>query len=246
MSTEREHPLHITWICEPDHSQHALELGSPAHLEILACSDKRAGEVARAVEALRQAGDDVLFIVAADHGHETTEAVVPVTELLMEAGFKRAQDSTETVLASSGMGALIYLADEVWERGPEIARWLKAQEWCAQVYTAGEFDQVHVPTGGNLAIAFAMAKSDQPNHFGVRGSGPVASNSFSNSDRPGVGQHGGLGPYETNPLLLVTGPGVQTGVSDHQTSTTDIAPTLLRFLGQDRGGMDGTPLPLAD
>ncbi len=243
---EPEHPLHITWICEPDHSQHSLELGSPEHLAVLACSDERAGEVARAVEQMRRGGDDVLFIVAADHGHETTEAVVPVNELLIEAGFKATPDSTDAVLASSGMGALIYLSDEAWERCPDIASWLKAQNWCAQVYTADEFDQVHVPRGGNLAIAFAMAKSERQNRFGIRGIGPVAGNTFSSNDRPGVGQHGGLGVYETNPLLLITGSGVQTGISYHQSSTIDIAPTLLHHLDQDQSDLDGAPLPLGD
>ena len=37
---ERPAALDLLWICEPDHSQHALELGSPQHLEVLAGADR--------------------------------------------------------------------------------------------------------------------------------------------------------------------------------------------------------------
>ena len=73
-----ETPLFITWVCEPDHSQHALELGCEAHHAIIRGSDTCAGRVKKAVDALRQRGDDVLFVLGSDHGHETVDTVVPI------------------------------------------------------------------------------------------------------------------------------------------------------------------------
>ena len=103
--------LHLLWICEPDHSQHTLELGSPDHRNVIADSERCAVRVSEAVDALRAAGDDVLFVVASDHGQETVDEIIPVTALLVETGLKETTDSSDVVLASSGMGALIYLSD---------------------------------------------------------------------------------------------------------------------------------------
>ena len=66
------------------------------------------------------------------------------------------------------------------------------------------------------------------------------------SNTPGHGQHGGLGPYETQPFLIVEGGHVSVGTSDEATCTIDIAPTLLRHLGLATHGMDGAVLPLSD
>ena len=121
--------LHLLWICEPDHSQHTMELGSPEHREIIAGAEQCALEVSEAVDALRARGDDVLFVIASDHGQETVDEVVPVNDLLVDAGFKEHADSSDVVLASSGMGALIYLSNEARDRCSAIADWIRAQAW---------------------------------------------------------------------------------------------------------------------
>ena len=243
LESEPQHRLHMTWICEPDHSQHALELGSPEHLEILAGADRLAGRVARKVEELRAGGDDVLLIFASDHGHETIEEIVPVIDELVGAGLKDHRESNDVVIASSGMGALVYLADRAVDRRPAIAEWLRAQSWCAEVFAGPELTSANVPYRDHLHIAFAMAKRDEPNRFGIPGIGYVAADQFTKIDKPGRGQHGGLGPYETNPLLLVNGGSFVPGVSDVDSSTVNIAPTILRHLGIESDGMDGAALP---
>ncbi len=63
------------------------------------------------------------------------------------------------------------------------------------------------------------------------------------SDAAGLGQHGGLGAYETNALLGISGGGFTPGRSGHPSRTIDIAPTVLRHVGVDYNGMDGEPLP---
>ncbi|MGI9331769.1 MAG: alkaline phosphatase family protein [Gammaproteobacteria bacterium] len=241
-------PLHVLWICEPDHSQHELELGSPEHREVLAGADARVAEVVRSFEAAGAWGEELMLIVGSDHGHETVAEVVPVTELLMAAGYKRALDSRELVVASSGMGALIYMDGDAMRGASDVAAWLRRQSWCGDVYAGDELKQVGHATTGPLAIAFSMAKRDAPNRHGVRGYGHVAGDPFMPNDRPGRGQHGGLGPYETRPFLMATGGDVRRGICDRPTSTIDIAPTVLEHLGLlDEGAarsMDGTPLPL--
>ena len=58
----------------------------------------------------------------------------------------------------------------------------------------------------------------------------------------GFGQHGGWGPDETRPFLLLNEAGIAPSVHTRTTSLVDIAPTILAFLGLASGGMDGAPL----
>ena len=226
--------LWTLWICEPDHSQHELELGSPEHRAVLEGADRCVALVTETVEALRGRGEDVLFVVCSDHGHETVDAVVPVVDHLVEAGLKAAPDSPETVLASSGMGALIYLGGNDAPDAASVAAWLRAQPWCEQVFTGEGLSEVGLRPGAGPAVAFGMAKREASNRFGIPGLGYVAADLFMKSDAPGRGQHGGLGPYETRPVLIVSGGGFSPGRHAARSSAVDIAPTILRHLARRR------------
>ncbi len=235
--------LWIIWICEPDHSQHDMELGSPGHLAVLVGADACAGQVYAAVNALRGRGEEVMFIAGADHGHETVDEIIDVEARLVEAGLKQARDSTDVVIASSGMGGLLYLDAGARTRVAEIATWLRAQTWTDRVYAGDELAEAGQCTDTGVAIAFGMAKRDEPNRFGVMGLGHVIADRFMPHDATGNGQHGGFGPYESNPFLFVNGAGFTVGTDSTPTSTTDIAPTMLDFLGVPFDDMDGTVLP---
>lgn len=241
--SDRTTPLWVLWICEPDHSQHVLELGSPAHLEVLRAADACVAGVLQAVQQRRAAGDDVLFVVCSDHGHETVEEIVPVAELLVDAGLKNTTDSSDVVLASSGMGALVYVADDVYDRGTAIAEWLRRQEWVDRLYAHGQLAEAGHRIDSPLAILFGLAKRDAPNRHGVRGHGHVAADLFTTTDAAGCGQHGGFGPYESNPFLQVSGGGFAPGPTDYASRAVDIAPTVLTHLELPITGIDGRPLP---
>ena len=238
-----EYALHTLWLCEPDHSQHVMELGSGEHRAMVRAADANVADVVAAVERLRDRGDEVLLIACSDHGHETTDQVVPVETLMVEAGLKADSDSSDVVFASSGMGALVYLSDGASSRRDDIADWLARQPWCGPVFAGTALAEVGQREEGGLAIAFAMAGRDAPNRFGIPGIAHVAGCRFSSNDAPGRGQHGGLGPYETNPVLIVDdGSGDARRIEAH-TSAVDIAPTILDFLGVGCEGVDGRPVP---
>ncbi len=246
MMSNTDCPLFITWICEPDHSQHTLELGSVEHREVISGSDRCAAAVKESVELLRARGDDVLFLIASDHGHETVDEIIPVEDLLVDAGLKASPDSSDVVLASSGMGALIYLSDAASDSLDAIAQWLRQQRWCGEVYAGDALEKVGLAARSNLAIAFSMAKRDINNRFGVRGFGHVARDRFMSTDAAGLGQHGGLGPYETNPFLIVDGSGFTPGPTGFPSGNVDIAPTILHHLGLSCENLDGRALPGRD
>ena len=64
-----------------------------------------------------------------------------------------------------------------------------------------------------------------------------------NESKIGFGQHGGLGPNEQRPFLMIEGGGFARGRRQLPTSLIDIAPTVLRHLQMDHDDMDGTALP---
>jgi hypothetical protein len=81
-----------------------------------------------------------------------------------------------------------------------------------------------------------MARRPDTNRHGVPGKRWVVS-----EGKPvpvGSGQHGGWGPDETRPFLMVND-GRTVGVRNEPSSLVDIAPTLVDFLGLPTEGFDG-------
>ncbi|MBT6273338.1 MAG: hypothetical protein HOI95_04310 [Chromatiales bacterium] len=234
--------LNLLWICEPDHTQHAIELGCPEHRAILAGSDRLAFQVDDTVERMRARGDDVLLLIGSDHGQETADTVVDVDEALVNAGLKASLESSDVVIASSGMGALIYLSESATVSPHDLAAWLERQAWCHQAWHGNELATIGQRPHGGLAVAFAMARRDDVNPFGVRGYAHVVKDPFSTADSTGLGQHGGMGPHEGSPLLIANGAAFPTLECDQASCLVDIAPTALRHLGLHCGGLDGDPL----
>ena len=125
MLRDRPTPLAVLWLCEPDHTQHGFPLGSPEHRQAITGAETCVAAVAETVADLRSRGDDVLLLVGADHGHETVDRVAPLEDRLIAAGFKAGPDSTDVVIASNGLSANIYLADEARSRLDDIVRFLE-------------------------------------------------------------------------------------------------------------------------
>ncbi len=237
--------LSMIWMGEPDHIQHAVPLGSPEHLAVLRAADAHAGMVITAVAGLRQAGEDVLLIVASDHGHETVSGVVDVEGALVAAGLKAAMDSGDVVSAANGTGCLIYVHPDERARIPAIGAFLRAQPWAGRVFDATDLAEVGQSAAGALAFAVAMQSGLEPNAHGVPGQSLVAMPPDGKPDRLGCGQHGGLGVWEQSPFLMIAGRGFTAGaVCAEPTSAVDIAPTVLAHLGVAAPALDGRALSL--
>ena len=234
--------LSLLWICEPDHTQHAIALGSPDHRAILAGSDRMVAQVADTVQRLRAGGDDVLFIICSDHGQETTDEIIDVEAELAAAGFKQTAQSNEMMVASSGMGALIYALNEDAGFAADLTCWLRAQGWCNDAWSGNALAEVGQQAGNGLIAAFSMARREAENPYGVPGIAHVVKDPFSPNDAPGHGQHGGLGPFEGAPLLLMNGRMLTAGQETRASCLVDIAPSVLAHLGASASGFDGRSL----
>ncbi|WP_376089339.1 alkaline phosphatase family protein [Roseomonas sp. CCTCC AB2023176] len=232
----------VAWCCEPDHRQHEVPLGSPEALAMLRQADERVAEVAAAVETRRAAGEDILFLVASDHGHDSVEAVVDVNAVLEEAGIRRGPDDDGLLTVANGNTSLLYALPD---RSADAARaldLLRQKDWAGTVMDAGGL-RAHGQAGRhNLFGAVALRSRDEPNEYGVRGLCVMAKPDFGKPDRLGNGMHGALGVGEQGPTLLAIGGGFAAGVVTAPSSLVDIAPTVLAHLGLPADGMDGRPL----
>ena len=231
----------LLWCGEPDHIQHNVPLGSPEHLAVLREADRNAGMVIDAVARARADGDDILLIVASDHGHETVSGVIDVEAELIAAGLKFASDSADVVAMANGTAALIYLHPDAASRRAALDAHLRSARWAGAVFAAEELGQVGQAPSQCLAFAVSMRADDGVNAFGVPGRSLVAKPRWDKPDRLGCGQHGGLGRFEQSPVLLIDGPGFNGGEQRGEAvRIVDLAPTILRHLGVPDDGPDGS------
>lgn len=240
---ERRPSFALLWLCQPDKDQHGMALGSPQHREVLAQADRLVRTVFDEVEACRAAGEDVLFLVGSDHGHETITEGVDISAELVSAGLKADLHSSDVMVAANGTGALIYVDAAKNDRIPRLDAFLRSSRWAGKVFGPDALDEARLPAGGSLAFAVAMAANEDVNEFGIPGLSYMALGPGDKPARVGCGQHGGLGRFEQSPFLMIEGDGFPAGETvTALTSAVDIAPTVLRFLGQNADGMDGRPL----
>ena len=227
------------WLCDPDHTLHGVPLGSPAHDEALRGAERCVAEVARTVERLRAAGEEVLLLVGSDHGHETIGDVIDVEAWLSDHGLADLVASGDVAVAGQGTSALLYASDRGRARLTDLLDEIGRAPWAGAVLTGEALATAGFAAEGGVVAAVDMARDPASNAFGVPGKRWVA---FEGKPVPvGSGQHGGCGPDETRPFLVVND-GRATGRLSRTSSLTDIAPTIARYLGLSLDGFDGAPL----
>jgi arylsulfatase A-like enzyme len=241
---ERAPSLAIMWLSEPDHTGHHSELGSPEHRRAIAHADQCVRQVHETVRRLDRSGDDILFITGSDHGMETVAHAVDLDALLIAAGLKQGPGSRDVVVAPNGTAATLYFAEPEGPLVDKVARFLAAENWVGDLFTGDRLATVGLPSNTPMRIAVSLASEERDNPHGVRGYCPIVQDPADNESKVGFGQHGGLGPNEQRPFLIIEGGGFIPGVRRHETtSLVDLAPTVLRHLHMDHDDMDGRALP---
>jgi arylsulfatase A-like enzyme len=235
--------LSVLWLSEPDYTGHHTPLGSPPHRRAIASADANVRRVAETVAALDPSGERILFVVGSDHGMETVDETIDLDGLLLEAGLKRAPDSSDVVVAPNGTAALLYFADPAGPLVGQVASFLETQDWIGQTFVGQALAAAGLPTHTAAQIALTLRPDDRANPHGVPGYSHIVRDSLEPKDSTGFGQHGGLGVNEQRPFLFISGGSFVPGARYSRSSLVDIAPTVLRHLGLDVAGMDGRPLP---
>jgi len=243
---ERRPAVAVLWLCEPDHTMHASQLGSPFHLQAVRDADACVGRVRATVDAMIADGDEILLLVGSDHGQETIGETIRADAKLVEAGLKASLDSTDVVVAPQGFSGLVYCAAESGDLSHRVADFLAAQDWIGQVHAGDALDAIGMAPDRRLALAFTLKRGTATNSYGVPGHSLLVAASSDGRVKQGLGSHGGLGRWEQHPFLAAYGSGVAAaGEILTPTSILDIAPTVLGHLGLPRTGLDGHPLVLA-
>lgn len=231
--------LAILWLANPDLTLHHNPLGSPEHIHALEVTDRL---VAKVVETVRAHEDrfDTLLVVGSDHGHETIGRSVHVGKWLAENGLGAELEEGRIGVASQGTSALIYAMSEaraaVAERLPKMQR----QPWAGSILTGDALAATGL-SGDALFAAVDTTRHDETNPFGVAGTRWLVEDGEGTPDI-GCGHHGGLGPSETRPFLTFIHPDFGQGEAGRATSLVDIAPTILRFLGEPVNDLDGAAI----
>lgn len=240
---ERAPSLAIIWLSEPDYTGHHAPLGSPAHRAAIAGADRCARQVFEAVRRLDPKGDDILFIAGSDHGMETVSDAIDLDGLLVAAGLKQGPGSHDVVVAPNGTAAAVYFAEPDGDRPAAVARFLRGENWAGEVFAGQRLASVGLPAHTAMRVAVTLAGDDRVNPHGVAGHSPIVLDPADSESKIGFGQHGGLGPNEQRPFLMIEGGGFAPGPRQLPTSLVDIAPTVLRHLRLDHDDMDGRALP---
>ncbi|MDP3159825.1 MAG: alkaline phosphatase family protein [Reyranella sp.] len=226
------------WLADPDHTLHGVPLGSPAHHDALAAAGRCVSEVFRTVGRLREEGEEILLLVGSDHGQETIGAGIAIEDWLAARGLAGLLEAGDVAVAGQGTAALFYATDR--GRAPllGILDEMSRAEWAGEILAGERLGEQGFAALGGVVAAVDMARQGEANPYGVAGRRWVAAE----QGKPvpiGSGQHGGWGPDETRPFLMMNDGGRSSGTLQRPTCITDIAPTIARFLGLPGEGFDG-------
>ena len=238
---ERKPSVAVLWLANPDLTLHGAPLGSPAHHDALCATERCVGAVIETVERRRAAGENILLLIGSDHGQETIGDYVEIEQWLAARGLGGELANGRIAVATQGTAALLYATQEGRAALVAVLDDMRAEPWADDIAVEDGLAALGHAASGGVVAAVNMGRHDDANPHGVPGMRWVAAVP-GNAKPVGYGQHGGWGPDETRPFLLLNGMDVRPGVHDRTTSLVDIAPTILAFLGLPAGGMDGAPL----
>jgi hypothetical protein len=233
--------ISVMWFGDPDLTMHNAPIGSPTHMAALRQIDELVGKVAATVDELRARGEDILLMVGSDHGHETISQGVNVTAWLDDNGYGALREAGQIAFATQGTAVLLYAIGEAERVVPDVLAKLEGASWVDEIATGAQLEELGIAREGGLVAGISLTRKPEPNDFGVVGQRWGAYNG-SEFKGLGFGQHGGWGPDETRPFLIVDHPAGKPGRRTDRTSLIDIAPTILTFLGLPVDGMEGDPI----
>jgi arylsulfatase A-like enzyme len=238
---DRQPAVAVLWLANPDLTLHGAPLGSEAHRDALAMTEHCVQEVVRTVAQLQASGDEILLLIGSDHGQETIGACVDIEDWLAAQGLDALLQSGDVAVAGQGTAALLYASE--CGRMPLLGTLAAMREtpWAGTVLADGALAEHGIAAEGGIVAAVNMAREDTANPFGIGGQRWTVAE----PGKPaaiGSGQHGGWGPDETRPFLILREPDAAPGILHRPTGLIDIAPTILRFLGLPAEGLDGAPI----
>ena len=243
----------VAWLTEPDHTQHAMGVGTPPARAAIRHADREVAALLETLETLRLT-NAVNLIVASDHGFTGNTAGVDVAGELVAAGLKASRESDDVVLASSGQAVGLHVRGRDPERIARIVRFAHSREWGGVLFTAGRapddargavegtfsLELIHVANaerGPDVLLTFPWTSAKR---FGMRGTDLA---NVAAGGTPYAGDHGSMSPWNVRNTLLAWGSHFKAGARvATPAGNVDVTPTILALLGLDTAGLDGRVL----
>jgi arylsulfatase A-like enzyme len=239
----------VAWLTEPDHTQHAVGVGTPAAHAAIRHAD---AEVAAVLETVGAATN---VIVASDHGFTVNTGGVDVVGELVTAGLKASRESDDVVLASSGQAVGLHVRERDPARIAALVRFARARPWGGVLFTAGRgpgdpqgavegtfsLELIHAAGGERSPDIFlTFPWTSESSAHGVRGTDLA---NVAAGGTPYASDHGSMSPWNVRNTLLARGPGFKRGVRvGTPAGNADVTPTILALLGLSAEGLDGRVL----
>jgi arylsulfatase A-like enzyme len=234
----------LVWFPEPDTSQHAAGVGSPAAVEALTAADAQLGRI---LAELSRHGVEPDVLIVSDHGYSTVARRIQLEDVVREAGFPSGDASGGVTVAPNGGAALFYVRDSDPGVLRRLAGWLVAQPWSGALVAGhaagaalgllpGDLVGLAGPRAADIVLSFRWDSARAASGF--------AGFADSAEGAPGLGTHGSGSPQELRCVAVASGPSFRRGlVSDLPSGNVDITPTVLRILGvTPTVPFDGRPL----
>lgn len=236
---EQDPQLLVLWSSEPDATFHRCGIGSPPADAVIRANDARLGRVLARLDELGKLDSTVVLFVS-DHGQTTPRERIDLATELVRAGIRRLARPADVEVVGDG----VQLRGGAVDALPRLCAFLREQPWCGPIFVRDDrWDgslqgtaPISVLWDGQPGrwvpdVQFSMAWDDRPNEHGV----PGRADRVGTAPRP-LSVHGSLCPRDMNNVMALAGPGVPEGVVvEAPASTADLAPTILRLLGAERG-----------
>jgi predicted AlkP superfamily pyrophosphatase or phosphodiesterase len=216
--------------------QNAAALPTPELLKEIEFVDASIGDI---VHALKAAGiyDDTLIMITAKHGESPIDPSLyvadgsntPATLLGTAIPF------SESPLNSTGIGATEDDVSVLWlKKGASVNSAVELLEKNAAAIGLGQ-----IYYGPTLYLNYnvgGLDPGDDPRTPDIIVT-PNVGVTYSGSTTM-IGDHGGLGHDDTNVILLVANPAFSAQTVSATTTTTQVAPTIVKALGLDPAALD--------
>lgn len=236
--------LHLSYV---DHQRHRLGVHSP---ELCYAFDFIDQQIGRVMEALDETGgvENTNIVVLGDHGQLPCREMFHINSVFRDMGWLEQENGRviryHVYAAQCGLSAQIYLQPEMGRE--KVYRQLlglqaKYPQYIQRVFTkteaeamhlTGEFDFV-LEAGDNVTFSKLPNQKEK-----VTPVSEMKAYKLSNAN------HGHLPEKGDKPPFIISGPDAKQDVVVENGCLVDEAPTILKMLGIQADGMDGTALDL--